>query len=112
MSQLAARRADRPLDRIRTWVFDLDNTLYRVSERMHADIDRRIGAFLMEFLGVDAEEARRVQKDYFRRYGLTMRGLMVQFLIDRSAADLARSRRLLLAHLRERVAAAPTRRRK
>ncbi|MFO1079293.1 MAG: TetR/AcrR family transcriptional regulator [Reyranellaceae bacterium] len=41
-----------------------------------------------------------------------MRGLMVQFLIDRSTADLARSRRLLLAHLRNRVATVPSRRRK
>ena len=31
-----------PLDRIETWVFDLDNTLYRVSARMHAEIDRKI----------------------------------------------------------------------
>lgn len=33
-----------------------------------------------------------------------MRGLMVQFLIDRSAADLDRSRKILLAHLHERLA--------
>ncbi|MGE0745950.1 MAG: pyrimidine 5'-nucleotidase [Rhodospirillales bacterium] len=73
------------LDRIETWVFDLDNTLYRVSERMHAEIDRKIGAFLMEFLAVDAVEARRVQKAYFAEYGLTMRGLMVRHGLDPQA---------------------------
>ena len=41
-----------------------------------------------------------------------MRGLMVQFLIDRSTADLQRSREILLAHLHGRLAIAPTRRRK
>jgi putative hydrolase of the HAD superfamily len=35
-----------------------------------------MGAFIRDLLGVDATEARRVQKDYFARYGLTVKGLM------------------------------------
>jgi putative hydrolase of the HAD superfamily len=77
-----ATNAGPPLDRIETWVFDLDNTLYRVSERMHAEIDRKIGQFLMDYLAVDAAEARRIQKAYFAEYGLTLRGLMVRHGLD------------------------------
>lgn len=64
------------------WVFDLDNTLYDVPPLMHAEIDRRMGAFVSEYLGVDVEEARRIQKSYFRQYGLTLRGLMVNHGLD------------------------------
>jgi len=65
-----------------TWIFDLDNTLYPVTERLLGDIDRHIGAFVSEFLGVDLVEARRIQKEYFREYGLTLRGLMVRHGLD------------------------------
>ena len=64
------------------WVFDLDNTLYDVPDALHAEIDRRMAAFVGEFLGVDAAEARRIQKAYFRRFGLTLRGLMVEHGLD------------------------------
>jgi putative hydrolase of the HAD superfamily len=70
------------LGRVETWIFDLDNTLYPVTERLLADIDRHIGAFVSEFLGVDPLEARRIQKQYFRDYGLTLRGLMVRHGLD------------------------------
>ncbi len=70
------------LDAVETWVFDLDNTLYPVTERLLADIDRHIGVFVAGFLGVDPTEARRIQKHYFREYGLTLRGLMVEHGLD------------------------------
>jgi putative hydrolase of the HAD superfamily len=74
------RRPD--LAEIETWVFDLDNTLYPVTERLLADIDRHIGVFVAGYLGVDPAEARRIQKHYFREYGLTLRGLMVEHGLD------------------------------
>ncbi len=70
------------LDEVETWIFDLDNTLYPVTERLLADIDRHIGVFVAGFLGVDPTEARRIQKHYFREYGLTLRGLMVEHGLD------------------------------
>ena len=33
-------------------------------------------AFISELLNVDVEEAHRIQKQYFRTYGTTLRGLM------------------------------------
>jgi putative hydrolase of the HAD superfamily len=64
------------LRRVDTWIFDLDNTLYPAECMLFAQIDERMGAFLSEFLGIDRVEARRVQKEYYHRYGTTLTGLM------------------------------------
>ncbi|MEO5337126.1 MAG: pyrimidine 5'-nucleotidase [Magnetospirillum sp. WYHS-4] len=64
------------LRRAAAWVFDLDNTLYPASCDLFARIDERMKAWIADFLGVDHEEAFRVQKLYFREYGTTLRGLM------------------------------------
>ncbi len=58
------------------WIFDLDNTLYPYPPGLWAQVDTRMGTFISTLLEVDRVEAKRVQKDYFRQYGLTMRGLM------------------------------------
>ncbi|WP_088343592.1 MULTISPECIES: pyrimidine 5'-nucleotidase [Rhodomicrobium] len=65
-----------PFARVETWIFDLDNTLYPAECNLFAQVDQRMGAFISEFLGVSFEEARRVQKDYYYRYGTTLAGLM------------------------------------
>ncbi len=70
------------IEQVRTWIFDLDNTLYPVTERLVAHIDQHMGAFVANFLNVDATEARRIQKSYFARYGLTLRGLMIHHGLD------------------------------
>jgi putative hydrolase of the HAD superfamily len=67
---------------IETWVFDLDNTLYPVTEKLLAQIDQHMGSFVANFLNVDLIEARRIQKTYFRKYGLTLRGLMLHHGLD------------------------------
>jgi putative hydrolase of the HAD superfamily len=58
------------------WVFDLDNTLYPAECRLFAQIDARMAAFIQGRLGLTEAEARRLQKDYYVRYGTTMSGLM------------------------------------
>jgi putative hydrolase of the HAD superfamily len=63
---------------IDTWVFDLDNTLYPHHVNLWQQVDARIGEFVAAFLGVSALEARRIQKDYYLRYGTTMRGMMTE----------------------------------
>ena len=65
------------LDHVDAWIFDLDNTLYPASCNLFAQVDQRMGEFIQRFLAVDAAEAHRVQKQYFREYGTTLRGLMV-----------------------------------
>ncbi len=64
-----------------TWVFDLDNTLYPAAD-FFPQISARIRAYTAQFLGLDEESAHRVQKDYLRRYGTTMNGLMVEHDLD------------------------------
>jgi putative hydrolase of the HAD superfamily len=63
---------------IDTWVFDLDNTLYPYHVNLWQQVDARIGEFVGAWLKVSAEEARAIQKDYYRRYGTTMRGMMTE----------------------------------
>jgi len=70
------------LDHIDFWIFDLDNTLYRTTPEMLAQIDELMGSFIADFLGVDRVEARSIQKGYFRTHGLTLRGLMVEHGLD------------------------------
>ncbi len=58
------------------WVFDLDNTLYPRHVALFQQVDERIRAYVGRLLNLGPEEAQRVQKDYYRRYGTTLRGLM------------------------------------
>src|SRR3954452_7724228 len=68
----------RPFTHVDTWVFDLDNTLYPHHVNLWQQVDTRIGEFVADFLKISAEDARRIQKDYYRRYGTTMRGMMTE----------------------------------
>ncbi len=71
-----------PTDQIETWIFDLDNTLYPVTKRLLAHIDEHMGGFVAKYLGISREQAHQVQKSYFRKYGLTLRGLMIHDGLD------------------------------
>jgi len=64
------------------WVFDLDNTLYPARCRLFDQVDRRIGLFIQERLGLDAAAARLLQKRYFHQHGTTLSGLMTHHGIE------------------------------
>ena len=64
------------------WLFDLDNTLYPARCNLFAQIDVRIGSYIADWLKVDAAEARRVQKEYWRDHGTSMRGMMTLHGVD------------------------------
>jgi putative hydrolase of the HAD superfamily len=74
------RKAD--FSAIDTWIFDLDNTLYPASCNLFDQIHRRMGEFISALLGVEIDEAKRLQKLYFREHGTTLRGLMTVHKID------------------------------
>jgi len=61
---------------VRTWVFDLDNTLYPPAVRLFDQIEVRMTAWVMQTLGVDQVEADRLRALYWRQYGTTLAGLM------------------------------------
>jgi putative hydrolase of the HAD superfamily len=71
-------KTSRTFTHIDTWVFDLDNTLYPHHVNLWQQVDQRIGEFVGAWLKVSATEARRIQKDYYQRYGTTMRGMMTE----------------------------------
>jgi putative hydrolase of the HAD superfamily len=71
-------QAPRGFGNVETWVFDLDNTLYPHHLNLWQQVDERIRAYVSNFLKVSKDEAVRLQKDYYRRYGTTMRGMMTE----------------------------------
>jgi putative hydrolase of the HAD superfamily len=71
-------KTPRSFGHVETWVFDLDNTLYPHHVNLWQQVDARIGEFVSNWLKVTPEDARRIQKDYYLRYGTTMRGMMTE----------------------------------
>ena len=63
---------------VETWIFDLDNTLYPAESNLFAQVDRRMGEFIANYLDVLPDEARRIQKHYYHTFGTTLAGLMKQ----------------------------------
>jgi len=73
----AAAGIERISDGIETWIFDLDNTLYPASCRLFDQVDRNITRYIIEHFGLGWDDAKRMQKTYFKEHGNTMRGLMI-----------------------------------
>ena len=73
-----SQSAPRGFGHVETWVFDLDNTLYPHHLNLWQQVDERIRTYVSDFLKVPKDEAFRLQKDYYKRYGTTMRGMMAE----------------------------------
>jgi putative hydrolase of the HAD superfamily len=67
---------------VRTWIFDLDHTLYPPSARLFDQLERRMTAWVMRELGLDHASADRLRADYWATYGTTLAGLMAVHGID------------------------------
>ena len=76
MERLRGAAGKPGFSQVETWVFDLDNTLYPHHLNLWQQVDIRIRDYIAGFLKVTHDEAFRVQKDYYRRYGTSLRGLM------------------------------------
>ncbi len=76
------RRPLGDLAHVRDWVFDLDNTLYPARSNLFAQIDVRIRDYVVRLTGAAPDDAYRMQKDYYRRYGTTLHGLMEEHAIS------------------------------
>jgi len=55
----------------RDWVFDLDNTLYPHHLNLWQQVDERIRLYIERLLKLSPDDAFRLQKDYYKRYGTT-----------------------------------------
>ncbi len=77
-------RADPAVDfaHVRTWVFDLDNTLYPPRMRLFDQIEVRMTDWVMQNLKVGRTEADRLRAHYWRLHGTTLAGLMAEHAID------------------------------
>ncbi|NWG23313.1 MAG: pyrimidine 5'-nucleotidase [Pseudorhodoplanes sp.] len=75
---MSADPAARSFAHVETWVFDLDNTLYPHHLNLWQQVDERIRNYIADFLKITHDEAFRLQKDYYRRYGTSMRGMMTE----------------------------------
>ena len=58
------------------WLFDLDNTLHDASNAAFGEMHAAIGEYVVEHVGVDNEEADRLRRTYWLRYGATLLGLV------------------------------------
>ena len=64
------------------WIFDLDNTLYPPEARLFDQIEVRMTHYVMQSLGVARDEADRLRRHYWARYGTTLAGLMHEHGVD------------------------------
>jgi len=66
---------------IRTWVFDLDNTLYP-ARALYDEIGERMTRYIMRATKLDTAGALEIRERYFHQYGATVVGLMRHHGID------------------------------
>ena len=71
-----------PFVEVDIWIFDLDNTLYPAHADLFAQVDERMGTYVAKLLNMEREAAHLLQKDYYKRYGTTLRGLMMEHGIN------------------------------
>ena len=60
----------------KVWLFDLDNTLHNAGASAFRHFDTTMNRYIVEHLGVEEAEADRLRRDYWRRYGSTLLGLV------------------------------------
>ena len=60
------------------WIFDLDNTIYDINFGLFKKISNRITDFIMSKYSLNIDQAKKIQKEYYLKYGLTLRGLIVE----------------------------------
>jgi putative hydrolase of the HAD superfamily len=58
------------------WLFDLDNTLHDASHAAFGHLHASMGAYMVEHLGLAPDEADRLRRRYWLRYGATLLGLV------------------------------------
>lgn len=59
-------------------IFDLDDTLYPAGNGLWADIGDRINLYLVDRLGLTPDGANSLRRQYYQKYGTTLRGLLTE----------------------------------
>ena len=63
-------------EKINTWIFDLDNTLYSADSGIFQQVHKLMGEFISKNLKMDMVEAKKLQSKYYKKHGTTLKGLM------------------------------------
>ena len=61
------------------WIFDLDNTVYDIKLALFSKISSRITEYIIRTLSITREEANLVRSNMYKKYGLTLTGLMREY---------------------------------
>ena len=69
-------------NKIDTWIFDLDNTLYSADSGIFQQVHELMGEFIVEHLDIDIKEAKEIQRKYYKEHGTTLRGMMDNHNVD------------------------------
>ena len=67
---------------IKTWIFDLDNTLYSADSGIFQQVHELMGKFVSNYLSIDIDDAIKIQKKYYKQHGTTLRGMMDNHSVD------------------------------
>ncbi|MEM9229870.1 MAG: pyrimidine 5'-nucleotidase [Pseudomonadota bacterium] len=70
---------------VRTWVFDLDNTLYPPEVNLFRQMEALMNRFISTHLGIDGDAAAVLRRTYWQDHGTTLAGLMIHHDIDADA---------------------------
>jgi len=70
------------LEKIKYWLFDLDNTLYSGQTKVFDQVDKKMSSFISKKLNVSLEEAKKIQKNYFHKYSTTLTGMIKHHKIN------------------------------
>lgn len=68
--------------RLRFALFDLDQTLYPMSSGIMDEVGKRINQYMRERCGFAESEILAFRDGYFRKYGTTLRGLILHHGVD------------------------------
>jgi len=69
-------------EKINTWIFDLDNTLYSADSGIFQQVHQLMGEFISKNLSMNMSDAKKLQSKYYKQHGTTLRGLMDNHGID------------------------------
>ena len=69
-------------EKINTWIFDLDNTLYSADSGIFQQVHRLMGEFIANNLNMEISEAKKLQSKYYKQHGTTLRGMMDNHGVD------------------------------
>jgi len=69
-------------EKINTWIFDLDNTLYSADSGIFQQVHQLMGEFISNNLNMEISEAKKLQSKYYKQHGTTLRGMMDNHGVD------------------------------